>query len=530
MPMSSSITLSGVALSAPDGRLLFSNLDLSCGTERTGIVGRNAVGKTTLLRAIAGEVPLQSGHVSRPERVGLLRQAVQPQPGQSLVDLFGARAALETLARASRGEASLDELADADWTLEAQIDAALAAVGLAMPVETALARLSGGEATRAQLAALLFAEPNFLLLDEPTNNLDRAGRDAVMALLSAWKGGAIIVSHDRELLDGMDAIVELTSLGATRYGGNWSDYRTLKAAELEAVRHDLADAEKQLAGIGRKVQHATEAKARKDGGGRRKAAKGDMPRILAGARKDRSEDTGGQTARLATARQAQAAAAVAAARDRIEVLQPFSVALAPTGLPARKEVLTVDQMTAGYDRHHPIIRDLSFSIVGPERVAIVGPNGVGKTTLLKVIGGQLRPRAGSATIHTAFAMFDQRVSLLDQAETILENYRRLNPQAGENDCRAVLARFLFRADAAHRQVSKLSGGQVLRAGLACVLGGSTPPPLLILDEPTNHLDVESLDAVEAGLRAYDGALVVVSHDEAFLQAIGISRRLVLKEP
>ena len=160
-------------------------------------------------------------------------------------------------------------------------------------------------------------------------------------------------------------------------------------------------------------------------------------------------------------------------------------------------MLTVNHLTAGYDPHQTIIHDLSFSIVGPERVAIVGPNGAGKTTLLKVIGGQLQPVAGSATIHTAFAMFDQRVSLLDPAETILENYRRLDPMVGENDCRAVLARFLFRAEAAHRRVSQLSGGQVLRAGLACVLGGSTPPPLLILDEPTNHLDVDSLDTVEA---------------------------------
>ena len=130
---------------------------------------------------------------------------------------------------------------------------------------------------------------------------------------------------------------------------------------------------------------------------------------------------------------------------------------------------------------------------------------------------------------TRFAMFDQAVSLLDASVSILDNFRRINPDAGENACRAALARFMFRADAALQIVGSLSGGQLLRAGLACVLGGVMPPPLLILDEPTNHLDIESMEAVEAGLRAYDGALLVVSHDETFLEAIAITRRLDLAE-
>ena len=119
------------------------------------------------------------------------------------------------------------------------------------------------------------------------------------------------------------------------------------------------------------------------------------------------------------------------------------------------------------------------------------------------------------------------MSLLDPALSIRDNFRRINHQADENACRAALARFMFRADAALQIVGTLSGGQLLRAGLACVLGGATPPSLLILDEPTNHLDIDSIEAVEAGLRAYDGALLVVSHDAAFLEAIGVTRRIEL---
>jgi ATPase subunit of ABC transporter with duplicated ATPase domains len=128
---------------------------------------------------------------------------------------------------------------------------------------------------------------------------------------------------------------------------------------------------------------------------------------------------------------------------------------------------------------------------------------------------------------TEMAMLDQRVSLLDPALSIRDNFRKRHPTSDENECRAALARFRFRSDAALQQVSTLSGGELLRAGLACVLGGKVLPPLLILDEPTNHLDVDSIETVEAGLRAYDGALLVVSHDEAFLKGIGITRRMEL---
>jgi ATPase subunit of ABC transporter with duplicated ATPase domains len=129
-------------------------------------------------------------------------------------------------------------------------------------------------------------------------------------------------------------------------------------------------------------------------------------------------------------------------------------------------------------------------------------------------------------VATGFAMLDQAMSLLNPRLSILD-FRSFNPNTDDNSCRAALARFMFRADSALQVVSSLSGGQVLRAGLACVVGGPSPPPLLILDEPTNHLDIDSIEAVEAGLRAYDGALLVVSHDEAFLKAIEISRRLDL---
>ena len=523
----SSITMSRLSWATPGGRVVFSDVDLVFGHDRAGLVGRNGMGKTTLLRLIAGDIRPTAGMITVGGTLGVLRQMVRVDPDETIADLFGATQALALLERAGAGLADADELAAADWTIEDRIVASLSRVGLDAGPATRLAELSGGQRTRASLAAVIFGEPDFLLLDEPTNNLDRAGRAAVIDLLAGWRAGAIVVSHDRELLEHMDAIVELTTLGATRYGGNWTRYRERKAIELDAARHDLAHAEKQVAEVRRKAQVAAERKDRRDSAGARKAARGDMPKILLGGRKAAAEESRGDGARLAERQEAQARQAAAAARARIEILQPLSITLPSTGLAVGRQVLRLDDVTAGYDPDRPLIRNLSLTVTGPERVAITGANGAGKTTLLQLIAGRLAPLSGRVSVMADLALLDQRVGILDADTSILDNFVRLNPGATGNACRATLAGFMFRADAALQHVGRLSGGQMLRAGLACTLGGPHPPPLLILDEPTNHLDIEAVEAVEAALSAYDGALLVVSHDDTFLHNIAVTRRIVL---
>ena len=521
-----SIVLTDVAWSTPDGRPVVSDLSLGFAPERTGLVGRNGVGKTTLVKLITGELQPKAGAVAVSGRLGVLRQTLQVDPRETVADLFGASEDIRRLARAAAGEATEDDLARADWTIGVRMASALALVGLEAAPDMPLAALSGGQRTRAALAALVFDEPDMLILDEPTNNLDAEGRAAVADLLRGWRGGAIVVSHDRTLLEAMDAVVELTSLGARRYGGGWSFYREQKSLELAAAHADMADAEKRLDQLARRAQTAVERKARKDAGGRRKAARGDMPKIVLGGMKDRSEDTGGALDRLADRRRGEALSAAAGARERIEVLQPMTVSLPSTGLSSGREVLRLEAVTAGYASGEPVLRDLDFAIRGPERIAVTGPNGSGKTTLIAVAAGTLAPWQGEAKRLTPIALLDQRVSLMEPRASVRDNFLQLNPTSNENACRASLARFKFRAEAALQTAGSLSGGELLRAGLACVLGVA-PPPLLLLDEPTNHLDIDSIEAVEAGLRAYDGAFVVVSHDEAFLEAIGVTRRVEL---
>lgn len=525
--MPASIVLSDLSWFTPDGTPLFSDANLSFGPERTGIVGRNGTGKSTLLRLIAGDLTPTAGHVHLSGSVAMMQQEATGQPDETIADLLGVRPALDLLDCAEAGHADADELAKADWTLPARIEAALLRCGLSMGPESALAALSGGQRTRAALAALILAEPDFLLLDEPTNNLDRAGRKAVIDLIRGWKGGALIVSHDRELLEEMDAIVELTSLRATRYGGNYSAYRHLKASDLNAAERDLAHAEKVHRVAAHRAQLATERKVRKDSAGHKARSRGDQPKILLDAAKGRAEASGGAANRLREARREATDELLSAAREKIEVLQPLHMDIALTGLAPGKTVLRFSGLTGGHDPDHSVIRDLSLTITGPERIVIAGPNGSGKTTLLKLITGQILPQRGHVDLMVPFALLDQHVGLLDPARTLQDNFQRLNPSADAHNAHAALARFGFRAKDSLRRADDLSGGERLRAGLACALGALPPPMLLMLDEPTNHLDLDGIMALEAALKAYDGAVLVISHDETFVREIAPERTIHL---
>jgi ATPase subunit of ABC transporter with duplicated ATPase domains len=522
------ITLDGLSYSTPDGRSLFENLTLAFGAERTGLVGRNGVGKSTLLRLVLGELQPTAGALSVHGRLGVLRQALIPPQGATVAALMGVDTALVRLRRLEAGEGTEDDVAEADWTLETRLEQALADVDLAgLDLERPAASLSGGQVTRASLAGLLAAEPDLLILDEPTNNLDAAARDLVAEVLGRWRGGAIVVSHDRTLLRQMDRIVELSGLGAQVFGGDYDLYIQRKAEAEAAAARELADAEKQVARVTREVQVAAERKQRKDAAGKRARAKNDAPKILLDARQQRAETSGARGLHVADRLRAEASEALADADAKVERVRRLAFDLPPSGLAAGKMVAGVDDVAFAWPGGPSVLKGVSLKIVGPERVAVSGPNGSGKTTLIRLLAGELQPTSGKVTHGVRVAFLDQQTALLGDDLTLVAAFRRLNPRSSENAARAALARFLFRNTAAEKPVATLSGGERLRAALAAVLLGDDPPQLLILDEPTNHLDLDSIGAVEAALAGYDGALLVVSHDRDFLRAVGVEREISL---
>jgi len=311
------------------------------------------------------------------------------------------------------------------------------------------------------------------------------------------------------------------------FGGNYDLYAARKAEAEAAAARDLDRAEQTIARVGRDIRVARERKARSDAAGRRKRAKGDAPKMLLDAQAERAETTGARQSRLAERQRAEAERDLEGAQARIERVRRLAFELPRSGLPDGRTVLAFDDVGFAWPDGTHVLAGVSFRLTGPERLAVTGRNGAGKTTLIRLAAGDLAPTTGEIRRGVPAALLDQRAALLDDDETLLANFRRLNPAADDNAAHAALARFVFRNVTALKPAGALSGGERLRAALACALMAARPPQLIILDEPTNHLDLESLAAVEAALAAYDGALLVVSHDRDFLAAIGVTRELAL---
>jgi len=526
--MPAQISLTGVSYRTADGTELIKDATVALGCERTGLVGRNGIGKSTLARLITGELSCSSGSVSVEGRIASLPQTLAHSSTDTLADIMRVADALARLDRLERGRPRDGDLDQADWALPQRTDMALHQMGLAnMALDRPATELSGGQATRAMLAGLLVEAPDFLILDEPTNSLDADGRAALYTFMGQWRKGALVISHDRALLRLMDRTLELSSLGLKSYGGGYDLYVEQQQIEQAAAQRALDDAHRAQARTMAAVQQQRERQARRNAAGRKSRKRHDMPKSWLDGQAERAQSTMGRSGRIADQRQSAAADRLNEAREAVRQAAPLSFSLPPSGLAAHTLVVSFEDVSFGWPGSPALVQDLAFRLRGPERLAVRGPNGSGKSTLIRVITGDVTPLSGQISVGIAPAILDQRVSLLHPDDTLLESFRRGNPDATDNHAHAALARFLFRKDDVHKRVSALSGGERMRAGLACVLMAATPPQFLILDEPTNHLDLDSIAAMEAALRDYDGALLAVSHDTSFLEAINVSRDITL---
>jgi ATPase subunit of ABC transporter with duplicated ATPase domains len=527
-----------LSFSWPNDTELFSDLSFTVGAGHTGLVAPNGAGKSTLLKLIAGELQPTGGSVTVDGSLGYLPQTLPFATDLTVAEILGVApilAALTALAEGDASEAVFATIGD-DWDIEERSTAQLARLGLDVPLDRVLGTLSGGEVVTLGLAAQLLRRPDVLLLDEPTNNLDSAARQRLYDELDRYPGTLLLISHDRALLDRMDRIAELRDGDVQFYGGNFTAYQDAVAEAQRAAVDEMRNAESQLKLQKRQMQQARERAARRAGTAARNLKDAGLPKIIAGQLKRNAQESAGRADEVHARRVDDARARLDAAERAVRDDDVIALDLPNTEVPAGRTVLRATGLNI--ERGGRMLfadnengAGIDLDIRGPERIALAGRNGAGKSTLLKMINGDLQPDAGTLTRGDGrIAYLSQRLDLLDEQRSVLENLMAWAPTLSTTRRRHLLAQFLFQDNRIDLPVSVLSGGERLRATLACVLYAEPAPHLLLLDEPTNNLDLVSVAQLESALNAYRGAFIVVSHDERFLDAIGIERRITLPEP
>ena len=485
--------------------------------DKVGLVGRNGAGKTSLLKVLAGEAPPLTGTVSLKGALGYLsqdpRQRGETLDRTALAHIISGRGLDEQAVRIEKLRVKLEEAptksnvarftraedryrTEGGYAAESEARRTAAGLGIAQDrLELSLRALSGGERRRVELARILFAGSDLLLLDEPTNHLDTDAKTWLMRFLHTYRGALLVVSHDLVLLDAaITRILHLDGGRIVEYKGTYSQYKTarkLDEARLQKIAQRQQSEIKRLSTLADAMRHQTQKRAR-----------------IAKTLDSRVERMKG--------------AVIDAPRHERSISVRF-----PEPPRMGKIALTAEGLTKGYGGP-PVFSDVSFSVGRGERLLIMGLNGAGKTSLLRILAGVTEPDAGSVLPGTGVSVgyYAQEHEGISAGRNLLEHMRGAS-QVPDQELRALLGMFRLSADMAFQDAGTLSGGEKTKLALAQLVAGKHN--LLLLDEPTNNLDPQSLVAIGQALSAWTGTMIIVSHDRDFVSALEPDRVLTMPE-
>ncbi|MGI8644412.1 MAG: ribosomal protection-like ABC-F family protein [Thermomicrobiales bacterium] len=515
------LSANGISVRLGD-RLVLSDVSFTINlSDRWGLVGPNGAGKSTLLAILAGNLTADAGsvHTSPGTRVGLLQQGFVGRPEARLSEALDAssggllsagtdlHAALAAFQRRDPSDATLAAYDTAlsvyeergGYAATDRLEAIMARLGLAgIPLDAPLQSLSGGEKTRAGLAALLSTEPSILLLDEPTNHLDIDALEWLERFVTSYKGGIVVVSHDRHFLDqtvtGILAIDPAT-VRLSQHAGTYSDYDEAQRAAAASHRQAYQRQQAAIARIERDIR-----------------AVGDHARSTEGnTQHDYIRARAKKVARTAKVRERKLERSLESADYLEKPAQEWGLAVEFQDAPeSSRDVASLDGVTVAFDSV-PVLAGVSLHIRYGERIALTGANRSGKSTLIRLLAGELAANSGTVRLGPSVVPghYDQEQSNLELDRTVLDQVRRATATS-ETDARRFLHRFLFGGDTVHQLAGNLSYGELARLSLALlVLQGAN---FLLLDEPLNHLDLAAREQFEASLGTFNGTLLTVLHD------------------
>ena len=542
-----SISIQQISYIHPDKEVLFSDLNFAISKgQKLGLVGNNGCGKSTLLQIIAGQLSPSSGVIVRPDDLYYIPQHFGQYDSLTIAQALRIERKQQALHAILSGDASNENFVvlDDDWNIEERSIAALDLWGLGQfTLSYPMNLLSGGEKTRVFLAGMDIHHPSVILMDEPTNHLDSSGRQRLYDWVEKCRSTLLVVSHDRTLLNLLPEICELEKHQINYYGGNYEFYKEQKTLMQEALQQRIEEKEKALR-IARKVARETaERRDKQNVRGEKNNIKKGVPRIVLNALQGKSEKS---TSKLNSTHQEKAEKLTDERNQLRSSLSPTAILKTDfnsSSLHTGKILVTAKEINFGY---HPNSDSndiqnngdfklqlwqtpISFQLKSGDRLRIEGVNGSGKTTLLKLITGQLQPQEGNLTrMEFTYVYLNQEYSIIDDRNSILEQaYAFNNRNLPEHEIKIILNRYLFPASEWDKSCRKLSGGEKMRLAFCCLMISNNTPDMFILDEPTNNLDIQSIEIITATIKNYTGTVIAISHDDYFIQEIGIEQRILL---